>query len=390
MRKYVLALSILPVVFWACGKETQVFLEPHPPTKAWSAVEKEPVKALNLPEDSVYDVEAKGFAYLRLGRLDEAEAKFKEALDMGEEEFSNLGLGLVYEKRGDFLYAYLYYLKSIHPEAKSRLETIRDKALSQALASASPDEISKALIIDPNFREAYVRLAEIYISRGDYFLAAAYLKKGMAVSGEDEKLLKLYARVLELDGKLKDALNVLKRVYRLYPTNENRAAMDRLQEEIERLEIEEKLKPVRGKVIISRGDLALIIDAYFGKYFKGEKPPIITDIYRGEEMEAILRVTAEGLMKVFPDHTFQPDMTVNRLNFSRVLYKLLKKMNARIERMNFPVLVDTNSFEARAIVGFGIMEAPGGAFKPYEPVKLQEALFSMEKLRKLLRRMRFE
>ncbi|GEM_PF-2312355 len=390
MRKYALILIVLSFVLWGCGEKAEVYLEPHPPTKAWTTVEKEPVKALNFPEESVFDIEAKGFAYLRLGRLDEAEAKFRKALEMGEEEFSNLGLGMVSEKRGDFLHAYLYYLRSVHPEAKKRLEAIRDKALSQALASSSPEEISKALIIDPYSKEAYVRLAEIYISRGEYFLASAYLKKGMTVAGEDEKLLKLYARVLELDGKLEDALEVLKKLSRLYPSDENMAELQRLQDEIERKEIEEKLRPVRGKVIISRGDLALIIYAYFGKYFPEEKPPIITDIYRGEEMQAILKVTAAGLMKVFPDHTFQPDTTVNRLNFASVLYRLLQKLKIQVERVNFPVLTDTKSFKARVIVGLGIMEAPGGAFKPYDPVRLEEALSSMEKLRKLVRRKNLE
>jgi len=388
--KFLLLFSLSAMIFLSCGGPRKVFLTPHPPSKAWTDVERNPQRVISFEEESVYDIEAKGFAYLRLGQLDKAEEYFKKALDMGEEEFSYLGLGMVEEKRGNLLQAYLYYMKSVHPEADKKLKEIKNRALSQALASSSPEEISKALIIDPQSKEAYIRLAQIYIAKGNYFLASAYVKKGLEALGDDPQLLLLYAKVLKMDGKIEDAIEVLKKLNSLYPSEESREMLFNLEEELERKRIKERLKPVMGKVILSRGDLALIIYAYFGDVLPEGRPPIITDLYRGEEMEAILKVTSAGLMRVYPDHTFLPDKTVNRLAFARIVFRVIRMLNIKFSSLSFPVLNDTNSYEARAMVGLGIMEAEGGNFKPYDTIKLEEAISAMEKLRKIYREGRVE
>ncbi len=385
MRKNSFIIFALAFLLQFCGQKAPVYLKPHPDSVIWKKVREKPEEALNYREQTVYDTEAKGFALLRLGRLKEAEEKFRKALQMGEESFSNLGLGMVYEKIGDFLTAYRFYSNSSHPEARGKMDKIKERALSQALSSSDPKDLSEALIIAPNSKEAYIKMAEFYLREGENFMATAYLKKGISAVGEDQEILRLYSEALEKEGKLNEALSLRERTYKLYPSEQNKREMETLRDKIEKKRIEEKLKPLMGKVEISRGDLALVIDAYFGPFLSGGKPPIITDIYRGEEMSSILKITSLGIMKVFPDHTFQPDGRVKRKDLAEIIVRLIRKLNVKVTNMSFPVLYDTNSYDAREIVGLGIMEGEANLFHPYESITLKDAIKSMEKLRELLK-----
>ncbi len=381
MKKGFLVSLMLLLAFCATSSR-EPFLEPHPPSSLWSLVEKSPEKVLEKEPQGVYDRVARGFALYRLGRLNEAKEEFQAALQEGEEIYSQLGLAMVDEAEGNLLDAYLHYLRSDHPLARARAERIKERALQQALSSEDPQRLLKALLVAPQDRRVYIALGNYYLRQGKPFLARVYIKKGIEKLGEDEALLKLLQLSYEQEGKLEEALQIARRVYEAYPTQENLRQLRVLEEELERERIKEKLSPLEGKPVITRGDLALMIDAYLGKYLPREKPPIIVDLYRSRQMKAILKVTALGIMRVYPNHTFQPDAEVRRITLARVLYRLARTLGLNLN--SSPVkLRDTSNRYALFAVGAGLMEASEGFFKPYETVSFQEASRALEALRKI-------
>ena len=384
MRK-ILFLYLVTIALPFCGGgQARTFLTPHPETPLWSMVETSPQKVLaaeiKTPEDRV----ALGFALYRLGKLREAFQQFQMANQEGESEFSLLGMGMVKEAEGNLLEAYTYYIKSQHPLARARAERIKKRALNQALSSDQPSEIAKGLLIDPQDKRVYLALGNYYLRHGKPFLARAYIKKGIETVGEDEALLRLLELSYEQEDDLEGALEVARRLYQLYPSPGNLRAVQQLEERLEEERIRKRLKDLQGKPVITRGDLALMIDAYLGKYFPPRKPPIIVDLYRSQQMEAILRVTSAGIMKVYPNHTFQPDAEVRRISLAKILYRLVKKLGISLE-VNPVVLRDTSSRYAVFAVGAGLMDEKDGNFKPYDTVSFTEAEEALRKLRNWLK-----
>ncbi len=384
MKKILLFYLIIIVLPFCGGSGTQPFLIPHPETPLWSLVESSPQKVLTAEIRTPQDRVALGFALYRLGKLEEAFEQFQKANEEGEDEFSFLGMGMVREAEGNLLEAYLYYTKSQHPLARARAERIKQGALNQALSSESPSEIAKGLLIDPQDKRVYLALGNYYLRNGKPFLARAYIKKGIETVGEDEALLRLLQLSYEQESDYERALEVARRIYQLYPSPENLRAVQQLEERLEEERIRKKLKDLQGKPVITRGDLALMIDAYLGKYFPPRKPPIIVDLYRSQQMEAILRVSSAGIMKVYPNHTFQPDAEVRRLTLAKILYRLVKKLGISVQ-VNSVVLQDTSNRYAVFAVGAGLMKAPEGKFNPYATVSFNEAQEALRKLRSWLK-----
>ncbi len=384
MKKTVFLFLILIALPFCGGGQTQTFLIPPPKTPLWSLVESSPQKVLTAEIRTPQDRVALGFALYRLGKLGEAFQQFQMAHQEGEAELSLLGMGMVREAEGNLLEAYLYYTKSQHPLARARAEKIKQGALNQALSSEKPSEIARGLLIDPQDKRVYLALGNYYLRNGKPFLARAYIKKGMETLGEDEALLRLLQLSYEQESDYERALEVARRIYQLYPSPENLRAVQQLEERLEEERIRKKLKDLQGKPVITRGDLALIIDTYMGKYFPPRKPPIIVDLYRSQQMEAILRVTSAGIMKVYPNHTFQPDAEVRRLTLAKILYRLVKKLGISVQ-VNPVVLQDTSNRYAVFAVGAGLMKAPEGKFNPYATVSFNEAQEALRKLRSWLK-----
>jgi hypothetical protein len=180
-------------------------------------------------------------------------------------------------------------------------------------------------------------------------------------------------------------LEVARRLYRISPTEENLKDLREIEDRLEEIKIKEKIKDLEGKPVITRGDLALMIDAFLGKYLMGSKPPIIVDLYRSRQMPSILKITSTGIMKVYPNHTFQPDAEVRRISLAKILYRLVKKLGLSLD-VNPVILKDTRSRYALFAVGAGLMEAEGGVFMPYKTVSFKEAARALDRIRSLLRR----
>ncbi len=383
MKKIIFSLLLLVLPFCG-GKTSPPFLLPHPDTPLWSLVEKKPEDVLTKEARSPEDIVARGFAYYRLGASEQAFQEFKRAEEEGERVYSLLGMGMVKEAEGNLLEAYFYYKDCPHPLARERERRIKQGALQQALSSQDPKQIAKGLLIDPYDKRVYLALGNYYLRQGKPFLARVYLERGLKTVGDDEALLRLLEFSYEQEGDLENALEVARRLYEISPTEENLKNFKEIQERLEERRIREKIRDLEGKPVITRGDLAIMIDAFLGKFLVGGKPPIIVDLYRSRQMPSILKITSTGIMKVYPNHTFQPDAEVRRISLAKILYRLVKKLGLSLQ-VKPVILRDTQSRYALFAVGAGLMKAENGVFMPYKTVNFKEVALALSRIRKFLR-----
>lgn len=403
MRKTIFTCLLVAILaFQFCAPAVKVIPEIHtinpgPDSPLWKYLRAgNPEKVLNSTEGKrdVSSLVLRGFAFLQLENFQLAEESFLQALVQEENVFAFIGLGIIYEKKGELVKAYKNYKKAqSHPFALAKMKELAPKAAQQllSLAGENLDLLLEALAIDPENKEIYLRIAQVYENKGELFLARAYLKRALEKFPDDFDLVDSYVRVLEKEGNLEEALKTWESIEGKINEELYRRRMEELKAKIRRLKIEEKIKPIRSKVYITRADMAVLLDAYFGDFFEIEdRPPIITDLYDKWSRHSIIKITGAGLMEVFPDHTFMPDERVTRGKFAQILYRLLNKLGLLQKiRVGWVEIKDISHRSryykaASLLVGLGIMDVKDGYFRPHEGVYTEEAIKAMEKLMELI------
>ncbi len=405
MRKnFILFLSLTALIFYACAPKVSLApelaeLSPVPDASLWNYLRQgRPEKVLSRTEGNKdgLSLAMRGFAYLQLKNLELAEKSFKAAVEAGETTFGWLGLGMVYERRGNLLEAYRCYRKaSSHPYASRKLSQLAPEAARILLERAGDDvdALLEALSIAPDSPEIYLRISEVYRQRGEDFLAMVYLEKARKRFPENSRILLAYIELLQRKGEYEKALRALEEGASALDEDLYRRIKKELVEGLERKRIESRIKPVLSKAYITRADLAVLVDAYAGDFLpEPGRPPIITDLYDTWSRDSIIRVAAWGIMEVYPDHTFMPDEKVTRRTFALVIEKILR-LTGLIERAGVggvelaDVPEGSRFYRAASLaVGLGFMKAEGGRFRPADPVLPQEAVQSMALLREFLKR----
>lgn len=177
-----------------------------------------------------------GETYLRQGQLDQA---IKE-LNISMYQFRNsapvyMALGKAYEAQGNTdaalkQYEHAVLIKPELKEAYSRMAALH-VALGQQQEQnhnvvAALKEYRQASLIDPHLAQPYLRMADLRESRGDTELAIAELRNGLEVNPDN---LVLHQRIgdalLKLD-KYDDAIKAYQQSLRLQP--DNKASIDGL------------------------------------------------------------------------------------------------------------------------------------------------------------------
>ena len=210
-------------------------------------------KALKLIPDFPEAALQRGNAYLSLGRLDSAEAAFRQALELREDwSLASANLGSVLVRKNNFAEAEKYLLKAIETDelnfpayaamTELRLKTkaqpdvlnallLRIRALTgkanptasiwasrAALENSAGDRKSakasaaKALELDPKYQFALSTIADIAILEHDPAAADVFVKRLEAIAPGSDATIALRARLLVAQGKTSDALELLNSV----------------------------------------------------------------------------------------------------------------------------------------------------------------------------------
>ena len=177
------------------------------------------IVAVQLHPDTTAAYNNLGHVLLKLNRIDEADAVFREALTQDETLASAaFGRGEVGARRRQLAVAQRFYERAVQHAPD---EPVFHKALSDVLRDAGNNEASEAALARyrRTLAERYRRQAHWFLEKGQLQRALTPLKKALETDDTFTSALKDYAYVQMQLGELADAKQSYQRVLTIEPTS---------------------------------------------------------------------------------------------------------------------------------------------------------------------------
>jgi len=353
-----------------------------------------------------------GFVALSRGQMIEAEDHFQRALAASPGSAPALyGLGFAAEARRDRTAALDAYERATRADPGLTAAAVRLQILeleqAQALiadgelAEAGGDEATalaayrEANDLGPELVVPYLRIAAIERRNRRLEEAVRWLRDARDRIGDRRVILRPLAETLQESGAYAEAYDVFESLQEVAPDDaEVRALVAAARELYLTAELPEEYRDLENKVEILREDLAALLAIRLPNL--GERIPaprigvIITDVDGSWAEPYIRMVVAWGVMEVFQNHAFVPDLVVKRQMFAEVAYRLLELLGATGDaaRVRLADVPSEHYFhdQIQTVVGQGILElGPGNVFGILDPVSGEEAVEAVQRLVRLAR-----
>jgi thioredoxin-like negative regulator of GroEL len=341
------------------------------------------------------------YAWLRAGRVSEAANGFEATLARRPEyQPALMGAAAVAAKGADLERALELYRRAsaTSPEdtrAKKRLAEVKlrltekrvaeaRRALDEGDSASAIAAYRQALDAAPEVAGLRLALADLLLGEGDAPGAAEVLAADPV--GDRQTRLRL-AEVLSGLGEYQRALDTLQMILGRDPRDaEARTRAREAREALTLSQLPEEYRRIPAATRVSRAELAALLSinvSILSRLPPGEAK-VAVDIAGSWARGHIARVLALEVMELFPNHTFQPALSVRRGELARAAARVLDLSGASRRPGPMPTdMAPANvSYEAAiAAVGAGLMElTPEGAFEPGRPVTGREALDVVEAL----------
>ena len=292
---------------------------------------------------------ASGFLALGRGVTPESRTHFQLALAAVPEYPSALyGLGFLAEVAGNRAAGLDWYSRAVQAapglsEAAIRLQVLeleQAQALIVAgdLADAAGDSgaalvaYEAALELGPNVLKPYLRIAEIHRLDGDVDATARVLRSARDRIGELRVILEPLAGALQASGAYAEAYDVYQALEDVEPNDpEIREMVAAAREEYFTTSLPEEYRGLEDKPQIVREDVAALIAIRLpnlrGRVGEARTGVIIVDIDDSWAEVYIGDVVEWGVMQVFQNHGFSPDLVVKRQMFAEIAYRVLELLD---------------------------------------------------------------
>ena len=198
-----------------------------------NSISVQPVRvAEQMITDSLVDLEAaqayfvKGNQLKDAGRLDEAIANYKKALEFNWEDAEyHKKLAEVYVLKGEFesAIASVNFALKFKPNFAPAYLTMGNALHAQDKLEMAIEAYLQALKIQPYFAEASANLGSMYYKLGQLAQAANYYKKALAINPSLCSVNVMLGDVLQQQGKLDAAIACYQKVLQLQPGDVNTA-----------------------------------------------------------------------------------------------------------------------------------------------------------------------
>jgi tetratricopeptide (TPR) repeat protein len=345
------------------------------------------------------------YARLRAGRLREASDGFRAVLSREPRDFpALLGAASTALRLGDPESALGFYrlAQAAHPDDATTLKRLAEVKLqvterrvaagrglvAQGKLASAAEEYRQALDAAPELGGLRVELAELLLQQGDASGAAATLAADPLGDRQVQlRLGQLLAEQNDLQGALEAYRHILTRDPR--DAEARRGALD-AREALELASLPEEYKRIPSAPRITRADLAALVSQKVTALARvtGGEPEVAVDISGSWARPHILKALSLDILKVYPNHTFQPGATVRRGDLARAVARVLDLLDWPAGRA--PEIADmtqNNLFYDAAMraVAAGLMDVTAsGGFEPWRPVSGRDALDVIEALTRLV------
>ncbi|HEY7172179.1 MAG TPA: tetratricopeptide repeat protein [Vicinamibacterales bacterium] len=289
-----------------------------------------------------------------------------------------------------------------------QVEVFRFRGLERDLAAARQaaragrnDEAQRlfhaAIAASPDSAFLYRELAAVERQQGNHAGALEHLRKAAELDPADAASVAQIAEILDAQGDTTGAIAAYEKSLSIEPNEAVEAKRDALRARAEFAKMPAEYRSIVDRPQLTRGDLAALIGVRLGPLVagRGRDAGVITDIraFWGEPW--VLTVVRAGVMEPLPNHTFQPQAAVRRVEFAQVINRLLARVAAiapsranawRDARGRFTDLAAGHIAypAASAAVASGVLTTAGdGSFEPSRVVTGAEAIEAITRLQAL-------
>lgn len=352
-----------------------------------------------------------GYVALRAGDAAGALAAFEAAHTLDSElGVAAYGIGLVALQQGDQAVARQWFERAldVDPElvrAAVQLRILSLGTLSSGLRSAESAERADdpagaaaayraAVVAAPDLAALYLRLAAAEAAAGDPAAAIRTLETGRRRAGDVPALLSRLGALYRDAERYADAYEVLRTLRTQRPDDEALAA---LTEDTRRRYEEASLPPeyldLAARESISREELAAILAIALEGFepASSSRGTIVSDVTGRWSTPFVQRMVAWGVLDVYQNNAFWPDLEVTRSMLVEAAYRSLEAMGAADAAPRVGIADPPPEHllyrPVQAVVGLGIMEmGADGSFDLLAPVSGREAIDAAQRLASALRR----
>lgn len=290
----------------------------------------------------------------------------------------------------------------------ARIETLRFRvvedsvARARALAASGQWEQARtayeaAMHVSPDSAILHRELAGVERRLGSSAEADAHLGRALELDPTDRATHLLLAETREEAGDFDGAIASYGAALTLEPSAEVEARLERVRERADLARLPEQFQSLSTKAEATRADVA----AAFAVRVPGvlarapaRATPVITDLRGHWARPYIVAALRAGIVKAYPNHTFQPNGRMTRaelaLAVQGALDLLASQGDRRADRWRRaqPVFSDLPpahpAYPAAAqVTAAGVLDAPAGVFAPTRVVSGSDVLDAVERVQKL-------
>jgi Flp pilus assembly protein TadD len=345
-----------------------------------------------------------GYARLRAGQLDAASQSFATTLERLPEDVPALaGAASVAARRGDLEGAMALMRRASlaapdDVQVRKRLGSLKlqvtDRRMAEAEAALERGDTETAAVAyaaalgaAPEVTGVRLALARVLSGRGERDAAIAVLEADPA--GERQILLEL-GRILNDGAEYARALEVYTRLLAHGPGDaEARAGQRRAEEGLEGQAMPEEYRAIPDAARVTRADLAALVAVRVQRLRRAGpgEPRVAVDISGSWARDQVARILALGIMDVYPNHTFQPNAIVRRVDLARAAARSLDILRWPAGTSAAPADMSRSHLDfvvVERVLAAGLMGlTPAGAFEPWRPVTGREAIEVVDALARL-------
>jgi len=281
-----------------------------------------------------------------------------------------------------------------------RLRAVQDRVAAARTAAARQDWTSArdsyrtAIEASPESGFLYRELAAVERRTNELDRAVEHYRRAIELDSMDVRAHAGLAEVLEQQGDLEGALASYSAAWALEPSPDLDRRRTALRERIAAAALPDEYRRIGGAADATRADLAAVLGVRLGDWLTmtSREGALVTDARTHWAAPWIVRAVRAGVMDPFPNHTFQPDLRVNRGDLARVVSRTLDIIEAQRPgvgaawRTARPTIADVPPshllYDAVAgAVAAGVMSLEDGAFRLARPVTGSELLAVVDRLR---------
>jgi tetratricopeptide (TPR) repeat protein len=274
-------------------------------------------------------------------------------------------------------------------------------AARQSARSGRNDEAQRlyraAIAASPESAFLYRELAAVERQQNNNAGALEHLRKAVELEPSDAASIAQIAEILDAQGDTEGALNAYDASLAVEPNDAVQAKRDAVRARADFASMPAQYRAIGDQPELTRGDLAALVGVRLGPLLQGRPRDVgvMTDVRSWWAEPWILAVVRAGVMEPLPNHTFQPQAVVRRVEFAQVINRLLARVasvapaRARAwqdARGRFTDLAPGHIAypAASAAVASGVLTlGPDGSFQPARVVTGGEAIEAFGRLQAL-------